>query len=74
MFNSLASSDLIYIADALMLFVCLKPYLPPSASRVEYDSEESQGSEDEEDDDEDEEDSFDPNSPLAEHSNSNSYR
>ncbi|XP_051758739.1 dmX-like protein 1 isoform X2 [Ctenopharyngodon idella] len=49
-----------------------KPYLPPSASRVEYDSEESQDSEDEEDDD-DEEDSFDPNSPLAEHSNSNSY-
>lgn len=58
-----------------MLFVCLKPYLPPSASRVEYDSEESQGSEEEEDDDDDdEEDSFDPNSPLAEHSNSNSYR
>ncbi|XP_067270720.1 dmX-like protein 1 [Pseudorasbora parva] len=50
-----------------------KPYLPPSASRVEYDSEESQGSEDEEDDEEDEEDAFDPNSPLVEHSNSNSY-
>ncbi|XP_073674811.1 dmX-like protein 1 isoform X2 [Garra rufa] len=48
-----------------------KPYLPPSASRVEYDSEESQGSEDDEDEDED--DSFDPNSPLTEHSNNNSY-
>ncbi|KAK2899244.1 hypothetical protein Q8A67_010662 [Cirrhinus molitorella] len=51
-----------------------KPYLPPSGSRVEYDSEESQGSEDEEDDeDEDDEDSFDPNSPLLEHCNNNSY-
>ncbi|XP_039522136.1 dmX-like protein 1 isoform X1 [Pimephales promelas] len=49
-----------------------KPYLPPSASRVEYDSEESQGSEDE-DEDEDEGDCFDVSSPLAEHSNSNSY-
>ncbi|KAF4110433.1 hypothetical protein G5714_009685 [Onychostoma macrolepis] len=51
-----------------------KPYLPPSASRVEYDSEESQGSEEEDDEeDEDEGDSFDTNSPLAEHSNNNSY-
>ncbi|XP_016409972.1 dmX-like protein 1, partial [Sinocyclocheilus rhinocerous] len=51
-----------------------KPYLPPSASRVEYDSEESQGSEEEEDEeDEDEGDSFDSDSPLAEHSNNNSY-
>uniref|UniRef100_A0A672KKH7 Dmx like 1 n=1 Tax=Sinocyclocheilus grahami TaxID=75366 RepID=A0A672KKH7_SINGR len=44
-----------------------KPYLPPSASRVEYDSEESQ------DEDEDEGDPFDSDSPLAEHSNNNSY-
>ncbi|XP_042617430.1 dmX-like protein 1 isoform X3 [Cyprinus carpio] len=48
-----------------------KPYLPPSASRVEYDSEESQGSEDEED--EEDEDEGDPNSPQAEHSNNSSY-
>ncbi|XP_043103136.1 dmX-like protein 1 isoform X3 [Puntigrus tetrazona] len=51
-----------------------KPYLPSSASRVEYDSEESQGSEEEEEEEEEEDgDSFDPNSPLAEHSNNNSY-
>ncbi len=54
---------------------CVKPYLPPSTSRVEYDSEESEGSEDEEDEEDEEEgDSFDPNSPLAEHSNNSSYR
>ncbi|XP_027023135.2 dmX-like protein 1 isoform X2 [Tachysurus fulvidraco] len=46
-----------------------KPFLPLSTSRVEYDSEESQGS----DEDEDEEDDFDPNSPMQEHSNNNSY-
>uniref|UniRef100_A0A8B9KW47 Dmx like 1 n=1 Tax=Astyanax mexicanus TaxID=7994 RepID=A0A8B9KW47_ASTMX len=51
-----------------------KPFLPPSTSRVEYDSEESQGSEDEEEEDEDKfADAFDTNSPLQEHSNSNSY-
>lgn len=44
-----------------------------SASGVEYDSEESQGSDEEEEED----DAFgdvDPNSPLQEHSNNNSYR
>uniref|UniRef100_A0A4W5QJI7 Dmx like 1 n=1 Tax=Hucho hucho TaxID=62062 RepID=A0A4W5QJI7_9TELE len=51
-----------------------KPFLPPSESRVEYDSEESQGSQDEDDDDdEDEYGDFDPNSPSREHSNPNSY-
>uniref|UniRef100_A0A671L0G7 DmX-like protein 1 n=1 Tax=Sinocyclocheilus anshuiensis TaxID=1608454 RepID=A0A671L0G7_9TELE len=49
-------------------YLIAKPYLPPSASRVEYDSEESQGSEDEEDDDE-----GDPSSPLAEHSSNSSW-
>uniref|UniRef100_A0A3Q3FPS4 Dmx like 1 n=1 Tax=Labrus bergylta TaxID=56723 RepID=A0A3Q3FPS4_9LABR len=49
-----------------------KPTLPPSESRIEYDSEESQGSEDEDEDDEFE-DVFDPNSPQREHSNHNSY-
>ncbi|KAM3868516.1 dmX-like protein 1 [Diretmus argenteus] len=49
-----------------------KPFLPPSEGRVEYDSEESQGSQDE-DEDEGYEDVFDPNSPLREHSNNNSY-
>ncbi|XP_057211721.1 dmX-like protein 1 [Triplophysa rosa] len=47
-----------------------KPYVPPSASRVEYDSEESQGSEDEDDEDDD---VFNLNSPHEEHSNSNSF-
>ncbi|XP_065805686.1 dmX-like protein 1 isoform X3 [Labrus bergylta] len=47
-----------------------KPTLPPSESRIEYDSEESQGSEDEDDEFED---VFDPNSPQREHSNHNSY-
>ncbi|XP_055025061.2 dmX-like protein 1 isoform X2 [Misgurnus anguillicaudatus] len=47
-----------------------KPYLPPSDSRVEYDSEESQGSEDEEDEDGD---VCDANSQLDEHVNNNSY-
>ncbi|KAL0979806.1 hypothetical protein UPYG_G00189980 [Umbra pygmaea] len=47
-----------------------KPFLPPSLSRVEYDSEESQGSQDEE---EDEYEDFDPHSPSREHSNPNSY-
>ncbi|KAM9810580.1 dmX-like protein 1 [Neosynchiropus ocellatus] len=51
-----------------------KPPLPPSENRVEYDSEESQGSQDEDEEDDDEyEDVFDPNSPLREHSNHNSY-
>ncbi|XP_047448756.1 dmX-like protein 1 [Mugil cephalus] len=50
-----------------------KPLLPPSESRIEYDSEESQGSQDEDDDDNEYEDVFDPNSPQREHSNHNSY-
>ncbi|XP_049435628.1 dmX-like protein 1 isoform X5 [Epinephelus fuscoguttatus] len=50
-----------------------KPSLPPSESRIEYDSEESQGSEDEEEDDSECEDVFDPSSPQREHSNHNSY-
>nr|XP_014352268.1 PREDICTED: dmX-like protein 1 [Latimeria chalumnae] len=45
-----------------------KPFLQPSGSRVEYDSEESQGSEDEE-----EEDTFVSDTQLQEHSNPNSY-
>ncbi|XP_012992337.3 dmX-like protein 1 isoform X2 [Esox lucius] len=48
-----------------------KPFLPPSLSRMEYDSEESQESEDEEDWDHYQD--FDPNSPGREHSNHNSY-
>ncbi|KAJ8401631.1 hypothetical protein AAFF_G00379480 [Aldrovandia affinis] len=47
-----------------------KPFLPPSESRVEYDSEESQGSQDE---DEDEYDVFDSDTPLREHVNPSSY-
>ncbi|XP_039400328.1 dmX-like protein 1 isoform X4 [Mauremys reevesii] len=43
-----------------------KPFLPTSQSRVEYDSEESQGSDDEDDD-------FTSDLHLQEHSNSNSY-
>uniref|UniRef100_A0A3Q1BCF7 RAVE complex protein Rav1 C-terminal domain-containing protein n=1 Tax=Amphiprion ocellaris TaxID=80972 RepID=A0A3Q1BCF7_AMPOC len=50
-----------------------KPPLPPSESRIEYDSEDSQGSQDEDDDDDEYEDVFDPNSPPREHSNHNSY-
>ncbi|XP_019410499.1 PREDICTED: dmX-like protein 1 isoform X3 [Crocodylus porosus] len=46
-----------------------KPFLPSSQSRVEYDSEESQGS----DDEEGEENVFASDSQLQEHSNSNSY-
>ncbi|KAG9355007.1 hypothetical protein JZ751_001720 [Albula glossodonta] len=47
-----------------------KPFLPPSESRVEYDSEESQGSQDEEEEDYD---VFDTDTPLREHANPNSY-
>ncbi|XP_017577320.2 dmX-like protein 1 isoform X1 [Pygocentrus nattereri] len=51
-----------------------KPFLPPSASCVEYDSEESQESEDEDEEEEDKfADAFDTNSPLEEHSSNNSY-
>ncbi|XP_069563830.1 dmX-like protein 1 isoform X1 [Brachyistius frenatus] len=50
-----------------------KPSLPPSESRVDYDSEESQGSQDEDDEDDEYEDVFEPNSPQKEHSNHNSY-
>ncbi|XP_062399694.1 dmX-like protein 1 isoform X3 [Sardina pilchardus] len=49
-----------------------KPFLLPSDSRLEYDSEESLGSEDEEEED-DYTDAFDSSSPLREHSNHNSY-
>ncbi|XP_061116820.1 dmX-like protein 1 isoform X2 [Conger conger] len=51
-----------------------KPFLPPSESRVEYDSEESQGSDEE--DEEEEEDvggSSDSDAPLREHANPSSY-
>ncbi|XP_029686148.1 dmX-like protein 1 isoform X2 [Takifugu rubripes] len=53
-------------------YLITKPLLPPSESRIEYDSEESQSSQDEDDDDE-YEDPFDPNTPQREHSNHNSY-
>ncbi|XP_048835403.1 dmX-like protein 1 isoform X1 [Brienomyrus brachyistius] len=48
-----------------------KPFLAPSESRVEYDSEESQGSEDENEDED--QHFFDSNTALQEHSNANSY-
>ncbi|MGH0182408.1 UNVERIFIED_CONTAM: hypothetical protein FKN15_021343, partial [Acipenser sinensis] len=51
-------------------FFIAKPFLPPSESRVEYDSEESQGSDDEDDD---EEDVYVSETQLQEHSNPNSY-
>ncbi|XP_059910483.1 dmX-like protein 1 isoform X3 [Gadus macrocephalus] len=54
-------------------YLIAKPHLPPSEEREEYDSEDSHNSQDEDDDDEDYEDVFDPNSPLREHSNNNSY-
>ncbi|XP_029916827.1 dmX-like protein 1 isoform X2 [Myripristis murdjan] len=54
-------------------YLIAKPSLPPSESRVEYDSEESQGSQDEDEDDDEYGDMFDPNSALTEHSNHNSY-
>uniref|UniRef100_A0A8C5FX38 Dmx like 1 n=1 Tax=Gadus morhua TaxID=8049 RepID=A0A8C5FX38_GADMO len=54
-------------------YLIAKPHLPPSEEREEYDSEDSHNSQDEDDDDEDYEDIFDPNSPLREHSNNNSY-
>lgn len=50
-----------------------KPFLPPSVSIVEYDSEESQGSDEEEEEEDAFGDAFDSNSPLQEHSNNNSY-
>uniref|UniRef100_A0A5F8ABK6 Dmx like 1 n=1 Tax=Macaca mulatta TaxID=9544 RepID=A0A5F8ABK6_MACMU len=46
-----------------------KPFLPPSQSRAEYDSEESLGSDDDDDDD----DVLASDFHLQEHSNSNSY-
>uniref|UniRef100_A0A3Q3FRG6 Dmx like 1 n=1 Tax=Labrus bergylta TaxID=56723 RepID=A0A3Q3FRG6_9LABR len=63
-----------FLLEHLISCCCcvFKPTLPPSESRIEYDSEESQGSEDEDEDDEFE-DVFDPNSPQREHSNHNSY-
>ncbi|XP_062310924.1 dmX-like protein 1 isoform X2 [Osmerus eperlanus] len=55
-------------------FFIAKPFLPPSESRVEYDSEESQDSQEEEDEEEEyDEDTFESSSPLREHSNHNSY-
>uniref|UniRef100_A0A4X2L0F0 Dmx like 1 n=1 Tax=Vombatus ursinus TaxID=29139 RepID=A0A4X2L0F0_VOMUR len=50
-----------------------KPFLPPSQSRAEYDSEESQESGDDEDEDGDE-DVLTSDYQLQEHANSNSYR
>ncbi|XP_011925807.1 PREDICTED: dmX-like protein 1 isoform X7 [Cercocebus atys] len=47
-----------------------KPFLPPSQSRPEYDSEESLGSDDDDDDDDD---VLASDFHLQEHSNSNSY-
>ncbi|XP_074055713.1 dmX-like protein 1 isoform X6 [Macrotis lagotis] len=49
-----------------------KPFLPPSQSRAEYDSEESQESGDDEDEDGDE-DVLTSDYQLQEHANSNSY-
>ncbi|CAD7688003.1 unnamed protein product [Nyctereutes procyonoides] len=48
-----------------------KPFLPPSQSRAEYDSEESLESDDDDDDDDD--DVLASDFHLQEHSNSNSY-
>uniref|UniRef100_A0A3Q2DCI4 Dmx like 1 n=1 Tax=Cyprinodon variegatus TaxID=28743 RepID=A0A3Q2DCI4_CYPVA len=60
-------------ADSLLLCPSAsQPQLPPSESRVNYDSEESQDSQDEDEDDEFG-DVFEPNSPQREHSNHNSY-
>ncbi|XP_036759131.2 dmX-like protein 1 isoform X7 [Manis pentadactyla] len=52
-----------------------KPFLPPSQSRAEYDSEESLESDDDDDDDDDNDDNdvLTSDSHLQEHSNSNSY-
>lgn len=49
-----------------------QPFLPPSQSRAEYDSEESLESDD--DDDDNDNDVLTSDSHLQEHSNSNSYR
>nr|XP_044990389.1 dmX-like protein 1 isoform X2 [Jaculus jaculus] len=48
-----------------------KPFLPPSQSRAEYDSEESLESDDDDDDNDD--DAISSDFHLHEHSNSNSY-
>ncbi|XP_031221515.1 dmX-like protein 1 isoform X2 [Mastomys coucha] len=50
-----------------------KPFLPPSQSRAEYDSEESLASDDEDDDDDDDDDTLPSDLQLHEHSNSNSF-
>lgn len=51
-----------------------KPFLPPSQSRAEYDSEESLESDDDDDDDDDNDDDTLPSDlQLHEHSNSNSF-
>ncbi|XP_037658149.1 dmX-like protein 1 isoform X4 [Choloepus didactylus] len=51
-----------------------KPFLPPSQSRAEYDSEESLESDDDDDDDDDDDvDVLASDFHLQEHSNSNSY-
>ncbi|XP_061672191.1 dmX-like protein 1 isoform X2 [Syngnathoides biaculeatus] len=65
-----------FVPPALSIwdYFIAKPFLPPSESKVQYDSEESPGSEDDDDDDGDEyDDTFDPNSPQKEHTNNNSY-
>lgn len=55
--------------------VCVfQPTLPPSESRTDYDSEDSQICQDEEDDEDEYEDACEPNTPQKEHSNHNSYR
>ncbi|XP_063050871.1 dmX-like protein 1 isoform X2 [Engraulis encrasicolus] len=51
-----------------------KPFLLPSESRLEYDSEESVESDEDEDEEDDGTDTFESgSSPLREHSNHNSY-
>ncbi|KAL1773749.1 dmX 1 isoform X3 [Sigmodon hispidus] len=50
-----------------------KPFLPPSQSRAEYDSEESLESDDDYDDDDDDDTTLPSDLHLQEHSNSNSF-
>ncbi|KAH0501438.1 DmX-like protein 1 [Microtus ochrogaster] len=50
-----------------------KPFLPPSQSRVEYDSEESQESDEDDDEDDNDDGTLPSDLHLQEHSNSNSF-
>ncbi|XP_057644808.1 dmX-like protein 1 isoform X2 [Chionomys nivalis] len=50
-----------------------KPFLPPSQSRVEYDSEESQESDEDDDEDDNDDGTLTSDLHLQEHSNSNSF-